>query len=313
MFAGLLLVVPLVLLLVAGTVAAVVVLARRVPAARLDPAVAAARRHAALVAVVALAVTAAVLLAGTSLRPTWLGGTQVVATVPLVAATAHALVSAAGAALHRPRRASAVRTARLVPRTVREHAPRVLARATTAAAAGLLLVCALGTALADGTGRSVSWTSPDGVLASSAGAFPGAFYAGPVAAAAVVLASVTALVVRGLVRRPAVPGADATTDALLRTAAVHRVLRVTLSALLGTAGALLVVGGEAAARVTGGRYAVDGVWTVVAGDPLWQAGGVVAAVAGLLAALAGVLVLALPAPGLRPAPGEPAPGEPVPA
>jgi hypothetical protein len=270
---------PLSFFLVAAAVVGVVVLVRRVPSHELPVPVVRARRRGAVVAVVALAVAVVLLVAGTSLPQTSLRRTQLIAVAPLVAAAVHAGVLLLGE-LSWPRPAQRVRSARLAVRSVRQDAPCGTLTLFLAAAGLLWTTCAVGALLADDSGRAVATTS-DGIT-SSAGPFPGAFYAGPIALAGGLAVAATWAVLLRVPQRPAVAGADAATDGALRRAAPHRALRTTTSALLGTTAALLVLGGSAAHRLGGS----------------WSVGAGVACSGGGLALLA-LAVLVVPARGVR--------------
>lgn len=293
----LLLAAPLLLLLVGGAGVGGFLLARRVPAGRLPLPVAAARRRGTALALAALAVAGALLLVGTSLPQDSLRRTQLVAVTPLAAAAAHAVVLLLGE-LTWPRPRQRVRSARLAVRSVRADAPRGLLLACAASVAVALLACLAGTLLADGTGRSITWAAADGVVASTRGPFPGAFYAGPVAAGVLVVALLTAALLVRVPHRPSAAGADAATDGTLRRAAAHRVLRVSTAATAGTAAALLVLGGLAA-RGLGVSWAVGGTWHTDGPGALWAAAGTGTALAGALLGAAALAVLLVPAGGVR--------------
>jgi hypothetical protein len=297
----LLLALPLSAFLVAAVVVGAVLLARRVPAHDLTAPVVRARRRGSLVAATALALAVAlvvaVVAAGAWLPQTGLRRTQLIAVVPLAAAALHAAVLLAGE-LSWPRPAQRVRSARLAVRTVRADAPRGMVRLFTASCVLAWVVCVVGTVLADGSGRAIEYV--DGSASASGSPFPGAFYAGPVALAAVVVVALTWAVLLRVPQRPAVPGADAATDGALRRAAAHRALRVSTSAVLGTTAALLVTGGTAAHG--GGRWGeeIGGVvvWHDVGPGPVGNAVAAGAAVSGVLLLLAALAVLLVPVRGV---------------
>lgn len=293
----LLLAAPLLLLLVGGAGVAGFLLARRVPAGRLTLPVAAARRRGGALALAALAVAATLLVVGTSLPQESLRRTQLVAVTPLAAAAAHALVLLVGE-LTWPRPRQRVRSARLAVRSVRADAPRGLLVACGASVAVALLACVAGALLADGTGRAIGWRAADGLVASTRGPFPGAFYAAPIAVGVLVVALLTAVLLVRVPHRPATAGADAATDGTLRRAAAHRVLRVSTAATAATAAALLVLGGLAA-RGLDVHWAVDGTWHTDGPGALWTTTSTVVAVAGALLGLAALGVLLVPARAVR--------------
>lgn len=301
---GLALTLPLVPFAIAAAVVGAVLLVLRVPDRRFAPAVAAARRRSAVVTVVAVGSTLAALWAGTRLDSSAsLRDGQLLALLPLAAACLHTTVVLAGE-LSWPRPSTRIRSARLVARSIGASVPRAWLVGATAAAGLVVLTCTAGVLLAEPDGRSVGWTSTDGTFGSSAGPFPGAFYAGPALAALVVLAALTVLVLHRLSLRPAVP--DPVADAALRRATAHRVLRVATSATLGTAAAFLTVGGLAARRL-GGSYAVDGVWSDQGPGTGWVTVATVVAVAGGVLLLVALAVLLVPARAVRPVAAQPLP------
>ncbi|WP_380170899.1 hypothetical protein ACFEMC_18030 [Kineococcus sp. DHX-1] len=290
---------PLTLFVAGALVVGCVLLTRRVPSTELSLPVLRARRRGSVVAVVALALAAGLAVVGLTLTPSDLRRTQLVAVSPLAAAALHAGVLLVGE-LTWPRPALRLRSARLVVRTVRQDAPRGMVVLFATSCALTWSVCVAGTLLADDTGRAISVTYPEG--GASAGPFPGAFYSGPIALAGALAVALTTAVLVRVPQRPAVQGADATTDGTLRRAAAHRALRVTTAALLATTAALLLVGGSAAHRV-GGSWS-----TLVDGRLVWHDGGLPplpdAVAAVLTAASVPVLLLALavllvPARGLQ--------------
>ncbi|WP_432563096.1 hypothetical protein [Kineococcus sp. SYSU DK003] len=285
---------PLSVFLLAALVVAVVVIARRVPSHELTAPVARARRRGTVLGALALAVAAALTVVGTSLPQTSLPRTQLVAVAPLVAAAVHAAVLLVGE-LSWPRPAQRVRSARLAVRSVRHQAAPGAGVLFLVAGALTLATCAAGTLLADDSGRAVSWS--DGTASSSAGPFPGAYYAGPVALAAVVAVALTSAVLLRVPHRPAVPGADAATDGALRRAAAHRALRGCTAGLLGTTAAMLVLGGTAAGRLDGEASPAPGSSRSFGPGPLWNAVADGVTIAGAVLLLAALAVLLVPARG----------------
>ena len=102
--------------------------------------------------------------------------------------------------------------------------------------------------------------------------------------------------------RPAVP-ADATSEAVLRTASVHRVLRGCTSALLMLLGGLWSTAGTTL-RIAGQDTAVgvDDMTYVIDGPPGLEGVGSVVVAAGVVAASAALVLLLLPAARLQQAP-----------
>jgi len=288
--AGLFLLLPFALTLLGGLVVAGVVLVRRTPSAALPLPVSLARRRGNVFSTCALLSGVAV-LGGLGALAVEQRSEVLVLITPLWAATAHAVVCLLGE-LTWPRTTTRVRGARLVARGIRESAPPLLW--WTGVAVGLLVValCVAGTAVAGLRADSYVWTTT--VLSASAGTFPGGALALPVLAALLACALATGAVLHRLPARPAVPCASETTDRELRRTGGHRVLRISVSAAVGTCGVLTVL--------WGGFFAVYGGSTDALGDvvdgPLV---GVTEPVtcAGLLLVLAGVTVLLVPARALR--------------
>lgn len=296
---GLLALVPLSAFVCAAVVVGAVVLVRRVPSHELTAPVVRARRRGFVVAAVGLTLAVVLVVAGTSLPQTSLRRTQLIAVVPLAAAAAHAAVLLVGE-LSWPRPTQRVRSARLAVRSVRQDAPRGMVTAFLISCVLAWVVCAVGTVMADDTGRGLEFSAPP--MTSTKGPFPGAFYAGPIALAAVLVVVLTWAVLLRVPRRSAVPGADAATDGALRRAAAHRALRVSTSALLGTTAALVFFGGTAAHGI-GGSWSEEVAGVVVRHDagpgPVWDAVAAGVAISGFLLVLAALAVLLVPARELR--------------
>ncbi|WP_337060342.1 hypothetical protein [Kineococcus sp. G2] len=297
MFSGLVVLGPLLVALGLAGGAAALAVHRRVPAASLPLPVAGARRRGEVwtgLAALAGGGTAAAFLAGA-----WrLHEERLVVTLPLAAATAYALVALAAEATW-PRPLTRVRSARLLARSVRDGASPGLLRCAVAAGALLAAVCLLGAALGAEDGRSVEWSSPDGLATWSAGTFPGAALTAPVCALGLLAAVVTAAVLHLVPVRPSVPAADEATDAALRRVAAHRVLRTSTAAATLTLAGLLLLAGVSATGLGGDYQLAAGDlrtsappwgWRALAGVALWSSPAV---------ALAGLATLFWPAPGLR--------------
>ena len=290
MAAGLIVVVPLLLVAVVAVVVLVLLAGGTVGSADLLETTARARRHAVRGSVLAMVAAAVVAAVGPGALANLRTGAPhaAFAAIPALAGLAHLAVLALTERTW-PHPSGTVRSARLAPRGVASVTPPGLAHALIATAATLPVTVVVAAVLADPAGRSIS--VGDRQHGSSAGPFPGLPYGLPALVAVAVLLAASVLVLRLVVARPAVEGADAATDSALRRAGAHRVLRGALAATLLTTGPLLFFAGTAAHRVHDGSVG---------------AAAVVVAAAGALAALAGLLALTLPAPRVpAPQPGAP--------
>ncbi|WP_432541628.1 hypothetical protein [Kineococcus sp. SYSU DK002] len=218
----------------------------------------------------------------------------VLAAVP-AAAAGHAAVALHGE-LSWPRPTGRVRGAGLTARSVRHSTPPVLTVAALLGTSVVLLTCTGGLVVTDGWTSTYLWTTPNS--SSSADPFPGAAVAVPVLIATALCVAATCAVLGRIPGRPAVPCADPAVDAALRRAAGHRVLRITASALLGTAGVLVVLWHHAVG-LYGTRY--DATGTPSPGPFAGLESATVTT--GFVLVLLGLVVLAVPARGLR-APAE---------
>ncbi len=286
MFAGLVLVVPLLLLLAVGAVVLVVLAATRRPDAQLTSEVAAARRHGLVTSVLAIAF---VLLAPAVM---WPGLSQVVpggfllGVLPLLGAIGAQAVLLVGERTW-PRPRGTTRSAMVHPRSVGMFLRGGWAVLTAGAVAALAVVIATGRYLGrhdDGHSLHTVDHAPDGALTERmASPFPGWDYGLPQTVALLVLLALLVLVLRAITWRPAVVTADATTDLLLRRSSAARAYRVTsFAALLTLAGDLFFAGTSMQ------RIYTDG------GD----LAGKLAVLAALAAALGALAVLLVPAPRL---------------
>jgi hypothetical protein len=273
---------------VIATVAVGTVAARRSPPSR-ETAVTAARTHAVRGSGTAflLGMLVAVYVGANGLGNSAPGGLGVTALLlPLTFGVVHVLVLAIGE-LTWPRPHGEVRRARLVRRGMLDAAPGWLVRT---AAAGLALAGAVvvaGALLADDTGRRFTY-APDGLRTATASPFPGLFY-GRVATVGLlllVLSSAAALWI--VANRPAVATEDERTEAALRRASAHRVLRVLAGVALVVGGGLLFVLGVALHSV-----ASSSVESGALGLSAVAASGT-----GLVALLAGAVVTCARAPGV---------------
>ena len=283
MFSGLLVLGFLVVLVPVGAAVLLVVLTRATPSADLMASTVAARRHAVLGGALAIGAATVVVLATpfaeAALGPRLFGvpGLLLVL-VPGAAGLAHVGVLALTERTW-PHPTGRLRAARLAPRGIRNVTPPVLGRVLVLAALALLAAVAAGALLAAPDGRSIA--VQHGSTGGSAGPFPGLPYGLGALAGVGVLITVSALVLRLVVARPAVEGADERTDSALRRASAHRVLRGALAGTLLTLGPLLAFGGAAAAHVH------DGAPEAIA---------VTVAVVGLAVLVAGLVAAFLPAP-----------------
>ena len=261
------------------------VLTRATPNADLMASTVAARRHAVLGGSLAIGAAGGVVLAtfaasdAIGSRLFGVPGLLMVL-VPGATGLAHVAVLALTERTW-PHPTGRIRAARLAPRGIRNVVPILLGSVLIAAALILLGAVTAGALLAAPDGRSIA--VQDGPTSAAAGPFPGLPYglAGLAGVGALLIVSV--LVLRLVVGRPAVEGADERTDAALRRASAHRVLRGALAGTLLTLGPLLAFGGSAAARVH------DGAPKAIA---------VTVAVVGLAAGVAGLVAWFLPAPNV---------------
>ncbi|MGQ7295181.1 hypothetical protein [Quadrisphaera sp. KR29] len=295
---------PVLVLVAACAYALVLALALTAVRSRdLPRSLAAARRYGTTTGVLAVVcgVLAATAVAALGLADR-LGSGVTALLVPLGYAAAHTLVLVAGEAGW-PRPRGPVRSAVLRARSVARVSSAGWRRLLWSAAAAVLAVGALGAATADRSGRSVT-VGPrpplaEGAVSSSAGPYPGTVFAVPAAVGTALLLVLVLLALHLVASRPAVHGAAAADDAVLRRASAHRVLRGACTGLLATAGGMLVVGGlslrSAAQPVLVG---VDGAVTAAGGSGALAAAGAGAVVVGVVAVAGALAVAHLPAPRL---------------
>ena len=287
----------LVAVLIAAVAAGTAALRRSGPSR--ETTVAGARRHAA--ATVLLALVAGLVAAGwAAVQGGDLGGggtgsgSRAVMLAPIAFGVVHTLVLTLGE-LTWPRPAGQLRRARLVHRGPLDAAPRWLVRATGAAVATAAVTVLLGCALGSEHGRRFTYQgrTPQGLVESVGGPFPGTFYGIPAATGLLVLAVASAGALRVVATRAAVVTTDARVEETLRRASAHRVLRVAAGVPLAVSGGLLFFAGHAV------RTAAQGVALNGGAGPglVGTAGGVVWAL-GALIGLAGLVVLCVPAPGV---------------
>lgn len=295
MFGGLAVTTPVVVLLV-GVVLAVLSRRRNAPSRDLPVPVVVARaqdaRSAATGYVVALGVVVFLVVAGFG------GGSPVlVLAAPLVGAAVHAAI----AYLHeatRPRPTGRVRSALVVTRSIRDSAPPVLTGISIVAAVVVVAACAGGIAVAGPTADEYVWNAWNG--SATGGVFPGGGIAFPVLVAMVVAMGLTAAVLHSVPVRPAVEDSPRWVDEGLRRTSAHRVVRFTSAALVGTAGTLALCWSH--------FVSVWGVTFSTSQDPADHTADLVGpltglvqplALGGLLVILAGLVILIVPARGLR--------------
>lgn len=295
MFAGLVLVVPLLLLLAVGVAVVLALAVTRTPDGRLTGEVAAARRHGLLTSGVAIAF---VLLAPAVLWPALsqvVPGGFLLGVLPLLGAIGAQAVLLVGE-LTWPRPRGTTRTALVHDRSVGMFLRGGWAVLTAVSVAALAVVIAAGRYLGrndDGHSLHTVDYMPDGAMTERmASPFPGWDYGLPQTVALLVLLALLGLVLRSLTVRPAVVTADAATDLLLRRASAARTYRVTSFAVLLTLAGDLFFAGTAMQRIY-----TDG------GD----LAGKLCVVVALAAGLGALAVLLVPAPRLPRATAAPSP------
>lgn len=295
MVGGIVVVVP-VLVLAVGLLAGLLASLRSLPADLLPEDVADARLRDDRAARRSVAAGSCV-VAGLLALGVWQREATPLVVAPLTGAAVHAALTLRHECT-RPKPGGRLRSARLAPRTTWGSAPRVLTVVGAAAALVVVAACVGGVVVAGPWTDHYVWTTD--TLSASGGLFPGGVLAGPVLGATAVAVHLTAAVLHRVPARPALPSALPWIDASLRRTSAHRVVRVTSSALVGTAGVLLVTW----AHFT----AVYGTSADLDPDPVANRGilpGPLDAwtnplgTAGVLVVLAGVVVLALPPRGLR--------------
>jgi hypothetical protein len=306
MASGIVVALPALLLLAVVPVLLVGLALTARPDAELAAATAAARRHAVTGGVLAVVAGACVGVAALAVVPTT-GGARLLTLAPPAAALAHTVVLAV-TELTWPRPRGAVRRVVLAPRDVRSSSPAWLRRTLHVLVALTLVAVAAGALAAADDQRSLRLVAAAGdgsPMTTVSSPFPGWSYGGPalVGVLAVLVAAEAVLLL--VVRRPAVAGADAVTDTVLRRASAHRVLRGAVAGVLATLGPLTAVAGTTAASASS-SLALNG-----SPRPLLHGLGVALAALGVLACLGALVVACLPAPRV-PAPDS-SPGVPVPA
>jgi hypothetical protein len=169
-------------------------------------------------------------------------------TTGLVATLAPAAIGVVFLAVHLlgeltwPRPEGSVRRAALHPRSARRVLGTLLVAWTGALALVLVVLLLVGGLTAGTSGRSIEWTSPDGLRVSSASPYPGWSLAIPLLVATAVVVVLTALVLRLVVARAAVADTHELDDLALRRTSAARVLAGSQLVLgLTSAGVLLLV------------------------------------------------------------------------
>lgn len=278
---------PVLVFAAVGVVVLVVLALTARPDHTLTAEVAAARRHGLATSVFAeiAFVAGTAFLAWYAMSPgsrgeltlPWIGA------VPLIAASL-ALLALAGGELTWPRPQGVQRQANLNPRTTRDLVPRRWGRLLAAFSAATLAVIALGWAIADESGGSVTISHQAERITHSASGFPGSAFGLPQLVALAVAGVLLAGVLRLVVLRAAVVRSDVATDNLLRSASAVRAVRLVVSALALTLGGNLFFGGSAVVRIY---------------DPGWQQTLALGSMAsGAALAVVGIVLVLLPAPRL---------------
>ncbi|WP_298456483.1 hypothetical protein [uncultured Cellulomonas sp.] len=229
----------------------------RAPAPPPSRAAQAARRHAAVVHALALAVLVLAVATGPTLvaaLPASLVQGVLLGLVPAAAGVGFCAVQAVGEATW-PRPSGTLRRAPLVRRTVADVAPRRLRRLTWAWAVVLVVTLVACGLVADG-GRAL--TRQWDLGSASASPFPGWFYGVPLLVAVAVVLVASEGVLRLVARRPVVSDADLPWDLALRRLSAHRALRGAQLVLAWTAAGVLLVAGMAMHGV-GTEFAADGL------------------------------------------------------
>ena len=283
---------------------------------QLAPVVADARRHGLSTSVLALG---AGLVAGVAMvfadTAELLGSGVGFALAPLAFGLVHTAVLGVGEQLW-PRPRGVVRRASLVPRRF-PSSVRWLRNACSAVAGLVVATCVAGWVTAGPDGRSITTVpqSPPGmdglVGPSTSGPYPGFVFALPALIGTALVMLLTGLTVQAAMTRPAVP-ADTTTETVLRSASVHRVLRGSTAALLLLLGGLWFVAGTTL-RVAGQEtvVGVDDMRYVIDGSLGFEVVGSTAMILGAVAASAAFVLLLLPAARLQQAPPSPQTSAPV--
>src|SRR4051812_19466579 len=192
-----------------------------------EAAVAAARRHGLVVAVLApvagLVSVGGLLWAAADVGHGFPGSMgNALAISPLAYALAHTLVMILGE-LTWPRPAGAVRRARLVPRRLSGVLPRRLTRVVAAGTVLLVAVLVVCGILADPDGRSMSHRQ--GAELRTQTPWPGWHYGEPITVELVLLALLVGVALWVVLNRPAVATDDERIEEALRRASAHRVVR----------------------------------------------------------------------------------------
>lgn len=295
MFAGIVLVVPLLLLVGMAAVILVVLAATRRPDHQLTGEVAAARRHGVVTSVLAIAFMFLVPAALWPVLSQVMGGGVLLGVLPLLGAIGAQSVLLLGERTW-PRPSGTTRTALVLPRSPAMFLRGGWARLTVGSVAALGVVIATGRYLGrNDNGHSLHTIdyAPDGAMTERmASPFPGWDYGLPQTVALLVVLAMLVLVLRATTARPAVVTADAVTDLLLRRASAARTYRVASFAALLTLAGDLFFAGTAMQRIY-----TDG------GD----LAGKLAVLLAVTAALGALAVLLVPAPRLpRDVPAPPA-------
>ena len=185
-----------------------------------------------------------------------------------------------------PRPTGAVRRAALVPRRIRDVAPRRLSALVLGWSVALLALLATCAAVATDDGRGLSWRHGADVTSTS-GPFPGWFYGRWLIPAVLLVLLGCVAVLRQVAGRPAVSDTSTEDDAALRRLSARRVLAGVQLVLGGTLAGCLGTASQALRGTQGG--AVDGV---ALGDPVVVALALVGSLLSVAVAVTSVVVAA---------------------
>jgi hypothetical protein len=242
----------LLLLLLVGSVAGLTAVLMRQSAQGVETTVAEAQRHASRTSTAAIVVglVAAVVAGCAATLPLFAGASAAghpgvaAMTAPLAFGIAHTGVVLIGE-LTWPRPSGVVRRARLAHRGLLQSVPAWLLRAAGATLVGGVALIAVGAAVADPSGRSVTVRAGNGLVKASASPFVGSGYGLPALIGLGRLVAVTFVALRVVANRPAVVTDHDEVEAALRRASAQRVLRGATAAGMVLVGGLSLVSGLA--------------------------------------------------------------------
>ncbi|SDX60385.1 hypothetical protein SAMN05661080_00541 [Modestobacter sp. DSM 44400] len=301
----------LVLLLLVGLVSGLTALLVRQSAGGEETTVAEARQYAARTSAAAVAVglCAAVAAGFAAMLPVVYGvamaGRAGVAAMmlPLAFGVAHTGTVLVGE-LTWPRPGGVVRRARLAHRGLLHSVPAWLRRSAAATLAAGVALIAVGAAVADPYGRSVTVRAGGGLVEGAASPFVGSGYGVPALVGLACLVALTLAALWVVANRPAVVTDHEEVEAALRRASAQRVLRGSTTAAMVVVGGLSAVSGLAVRSASTGAAEtarLNELPVGVAASVLPWVGGALAVV-GMGSALAGVAVFLVRTPAV---PAEP--------